>query len=159
MSYRPVIIELTKQAHLSVINSARAVPQDKMLWKVDGVGRTVLDMVQEIAKVPDIAREILIERRPPPFSEERIRAVLEERGRWKTLDECEQAMSTRLDLFYSTIESFPEEDLELKIVLPFDPSKPYSMANIMAYPYWNATYHLGQIGFIQTLYGDARMYF
>ena len=45
--------------------------------------------------------------------------------------------------------------------LPFGPGgsmKPFTIAEMADYPRWNFTYHLGQIGYIQTLYGDNAMH-
>ena len=56
------------------------------------------------------------------------------------------------------IENYPEGDLDRMIALPFMPDLKLSVAEILASPYWNLTYHLGQINFIQTTYGDMEMH-
>ena len=45
--------------------------------------------------------------------------------------------------------------------LPFGPGgsmQTFTVAELTEYPRWNANYHQGQIGYIQTLYGDRDMH-
>ena len=52
----------------------------------------------------------------------------------------------------------PDADLDKKRWLPYDGGRDFTMPEMMDYPRWNFNYHLGQIAYIQTLYGDKEMH-
>lgn len=158
MSYIKHMIELTVEAHENMMKTARAVPEGKLTWRVNDVGRSALDMVQEVATVPDIARYMVENMRAAVLAPEEIKGIREQRAQWVTLDKCEEEMNARLSKLYHAMNAFPENLLDTRIVLGYDSNRTYSMAHIMAYPYWNTTYHYGQINFIQTLLGDMQMH-
>ena len=70
---------------------------------------------------------------------------------------CEAKLRAHLELFVEEVRAFDPADLDVEIWLPFAGGMQQKMADVMAYPYWNIVYHLGQINFIQTLYGDTEM--
>lgn len=158
MRYQDQIIRLTQQQAESFIKNIRAIPEDKLNWSVEGAGRTPMDMLQEIAQAPGFAIPMLTNKACPPFDPESWGKAMEARKAWVTVDQCEAIMNENLEKLYAVIKDYPDADLPFEIDLPFVEGLRQSMADIMAYPYWNLSYHLGQICFVQILYGDKEMH-
>jgi hypothetical protein len=158
MSYQSQTIRMTKNATINIFRSARAMPKDKLTWAVLDEGRSVLDLLQECAQSPSWFDGILRNRGMEKFDEVDMKAALEQRNSWKTLDDCEEACLQFSENLYKTIENFPDNSLEEEIQLPFSENFVASFADICMFQYWNLVYHLGQINFIQTLYGDKDMH-
>ncbi|MFN3730271.1 MAG: hypothetical protein ACK4XJ_11240 [Fimbriimonadaceae bacterium] len=152
------MIRLTEEAHQTFLAYMRHTPEDKRTWSVLGVGRTPLALMQEIAMAPTWAIEMLAARACMEYDEQRMAADAALMGSWDTFDKCEAVLRENLDRFYELVRTFPQDELGLEIRLTFANDLPQSMADLMSFPYWNTTYHLGQLAFIQTLYGDKAMY-
>ena len=50
----------------------------------------------------------------------------------------------------ATIRSVQDEDLGIEIQMPWGP---FTLAQILSYPYWNMSYHEGQINYIASILG------
>jgi hypothetical protein len=153
MQFTTQLIRMTESVHADFVRNIWAMPEDKLNWSVLDAGRTPLSLFQEVANAPTYALPMLATRACPPFDPAMMEAIMAEQAKLDTLDKCEEAMKENLQKLYEAIRTFPESDLEIEIDLPFAEGMRQSMADIMGYPYWNTSYHLGQIGFIQTLYG------
>jgi hypothetical protein len=115
-------------------------------------------MCRELAKCPDWALEIL---KAGGFEMSGDDNSGDEMGSWATLDDCETASKAKLAAYFAYLSEYPDDKLSDTMDLPFGPGgtmKTFTVPEAMDYPRWNATYHLGQIGYIQTLYGDKSMY-
>jgi hypothetical protein len=158
MDYRQQLIRTTRDAAKGFVKNMRAIPADKLNWKVLDAGRSPMDLFQEVAQSPTYVIPILENRACPPWDPETFGALTAERQSWTTLDQCEAKLNESLDKWEACVRAFPEAEMPEEIDLPFVEGLRQSFADIMNYPYWNLSYHLGQICFIQTLYGDARMH-
>lgn len=156
MTYKDQIIRLTQGAVEHFLRSLKSMPTDKLEWSVNDLGRTPMDQFREIAQSPTWTVPLLKARSFPPFDPERFAQAKSERDTWD-LATCEAKLRENLELLYAEIRAFPDDELSTEIVLPFAGGITQSMADIMAYPYWNTVYHLGQINFVQILYGDNEM--
>ncbi|MCB8932689.1 MAG: hypothetical protein M9921_10300 [Fimbriimonadaceae bacterium] len=156
MNYRDQMIRLTQGAADHFVHSIKAMPAEKLEWSVNDAGRTAMDQFREIAQSPMWAVPLLKARSFPPFDPEVMAKAKEERDQWD-LATCETRYRENLEALYAEIRALPDDELAIEIVLPFAGGITQSMADIMAYPYWNTVYHLGQINFIQILYGDHEM--
>ncbi len=158
MSYSQFIITATKVAVAEVFKYAKAVPADKLDWKPLDEGRSVLDICKELAMCPTWTTMILKGQPMPDFDE----AAMEEFGKmsasWTTAEACEEVCLKNLEAFYAAAAEFPEARLTEKYTLPFDGGHEITQSENLAYPLWNFEYHQGQIAYIQTLYGDKKMY-
>lgn len=159
MKLQDYIIETTKEAEQSLMRAARAMPEDKLDWKVEGNGRSALEQLQECAQAPLWFTSIVQNfENPPSFDEEQFAQMQQQRKAWDTIDKCEAAMKEHSAALYKAIKAIPEGQLAKTNEFAFAPGKQFSMANMMFGHYWNLTYHIGQINFIQTLYGDTAMH-
>lgn len=156
MTYQEQIIRLTESGNRDFLRSVRATAEDKLEWKALDEGRTVLGMAQECAQSALWFAIMLEKRTGTPFPMDDYPKMQAERAAW-SLDDCERIMQENTERLAAATRATPDEDLEQVLTLPWGDIKA-SLADIMAYHYWNVTYHLGQVNFIQTLYGDKEMH-
>lgn len=148
------LIDVTREAMEEAFRYAKAVPRDKLDWKPLDAGQSVLSMARELAKCPDWAYDVLDGKGMEMDPDE---ATLAEMGSWASLDDCEAAGKEKLGRYFAFIADYPDAKLAETIDLPFGSGgsiRTFTMAQMMDYPRWNATYHQGQIAYVQTLYGD-----
>ena len=91
-------------------------------------------------------------------SQDAWQKMLEERAAWKTVDDCEKVSKENLTALFDAIKNCSDERLKDTQWLPYDGGRDFTIQEIMEYPRWNATYHLGQIAYIQILLGDKEMH-
>ncbi|MCE9558253.1 MAG: DinB family protein, partial [Armatimonadetes bacterium] len=88
------------------------------------------------------------------MSEEAMAQYGEAISKMTSFDECKATLDENLKTMNAAISAFPESRLSEEITLPWGT---FNFAEVMAIPAWNFDYHLGQINYIQTLYGDKEM--
>jgi hypothetical protein len=157
MKYQEYMASATQSAANEAFKYAKAVTADKVEWSPLDAGRSVLDQAREMAKCPDWACQLLTTG-SDDWSEEQVAAQKEEMGQWKTVEQCEAACNEKLKKLFVVFSEIPDSRLEEKKWLPYDGGRDFTVMEMMDYPRWNFNYHLGQIGYIQTLYGDKGMY-
>lgn len=158
MKLQDHMVQITRDAAKEAFRYARAVPEDKRDWKPLDLGRSVLDQCREMAMCPKWALDIISEAPQPEWDETTMEAVHKEGEQWNTVDECEAECNRRLELLFEFFGTMTDEHLAKTKWLPYDGGRDFTMAEMMDYPRWNFTYHLGQISYIQTLYGDKEMH-
>jgi len=158
MRIQDSMIERTQKAADEAFRYAAAVPQDKLTWKPLDSGRSVLDQMQEMAKCPDWAYNLVSGAAVPEINEDSMAAYKAEIAKWTTVEVCKAECQKRLDKLFELYKTLPDERLAETKWLPFSGGKDFTMPEMMGYPEWNFTYHAGQIAYIQTLYGDNEMY-
>jgi hypothetical protein len=157
MRYQDYIIEATQRAAEEAMRYARAVPVDKLDWKVLGEGRSVLDQAREMAKTPDWAYDI-IAGSTSEWNEETMEQQRAEMEQWKSIDDCMTVCNEKLRRLFDLYRSIPDEQLTETKWLRYEGGRDFMYLEMMDYPRWNFNYHVGQIAFIQTLYGDKEMH-
>lgn len=157
MRYQEQLIQDTKAATDALFKAARAMPADKLVWKVSDTARTALSLCAECAQMIPMTITMLETKTAPPMDETLMEQMGAQSATW-TLADCERICREESEKLYAVLRDYSDEDLQLPIDLPFG-DKDWRMTDVASYPLWNQTYHLGQISFIQTLYGDFEMYF
>ncbi|RYG43097.1 hypothetical protein EON79_17645 [bacterium] len=106
-----------------------------------------------MAVTPDWARFVLSGEMPDAEGDdaEKQRAEMEA---LKTVEDCEAVCLEKLPALFEAILAIPDEKFKETRWLPFQGGRDFTFEEMMDYPRWNFNYHLGQIGYIQTLYGD-----
>jgi hypothetical protein len=158
MRYQDQIAAATMTVVEDLFRSAHAMPEDKLNWTPLESKRSVINILQECAQAPNWFRGMLITRSMPDLKEEDFEKARAERAQWETLDECERICRENTEKLCAVIRSFPDEDLGLMVHIPFGGGMDKSMADVVMFHYWNIVYHIGQINYIQTLYGDYEMH-
>lgn len=158
MKLQEYLISSTCEAAKEAFSYAKAVPPDKIDWKPLDSGRSVLNICQEMALCPGWARETIEGSGEQEWNEETMAAIEAEKAKFATIEACEAECNRQLEALFDLFRSIPDERLKDTKWLPYDGGRDFTVAEMMEYPKWNFTYHLGQIGYIQTLYGDKDMH-
>lgn len=151
------MIDVTRAAAKEAFKYAKAVPQDKLEWKPLDNGRSVLDQCREMAQCAGWA-EGIIQGTAPEWNEETMAAIRKEQEQWQSVEDCETECNRRIERLSTLFQGMGDERLAETKWLPYDGGRDFTMAEMMDYPRWNFTYHLGQIAYVQTLYGDKEMH-
>lgn len=158
MKLQDYMVTETQKAADEAFKYAKAVPDDKLAWSATETGRTVLSLCREMAQCGGWAYDIISKEELPQWNEESMAAIQKEAEQWSTVEECQAECNNRLAKLFDLIKSLPDEKLADTKWLPYDGGRDFTVAEMMDYPRWNFNYHLGQIAYIQTLYGDKDMH-
>ena len=155
MTFLEQLIKKNRQVSIGLARTFRAMPPDKQTWRPLEMGRSALDQVQECAGLNRFALEIFRTGEVPGFDTEEFARLKQEHD---TADMALSLLKESTDQLVAAIEAFPVERLDEAITLPFGGGMPSSFGDLMFVTYWNMAYHVGQINYIQTLYGDNDMH-
>jgi hypothetical protein len=132
-----------------------AMPADKQDWKPLDAGRSALSQVQECAVINGFFASILRDRTVPEMPWEAYQAAC---AALDTPAKAAEALTASGPVLADAIVSFPDDMIDDTVTLPFGDGMVMTYTQIMFVAYWNMTYHIGQVAFIQTLYGDNEMH-
>lgn len=138
-----------------IVKHVQAMPPDKQTWKPLDNGRSALDMLQECAQFNRQFAKMIAQRSALEWNQEDAAAL---KAECDTVEKAMERFQKETESLAEAIAAFPTEHLEDQVALPWDPH-PTAFANAITMPYWNMVYHLGQICYIQTLYGDQNYYY
>jgi len=150
-------VDATQSAADEVFRYAKGVPAEKLDWKPLDGGRSVLDICRELAMTPTWAYDI-IQGAEANFDEESMAAMRAEQAKWTTVEHCRTQCNERLGKLAELFRSIADDRLKTARWLPYNGGRDHTVLEMMDYPRWNFNYHVGQIAYIQTLYGDKEMY-
>lgn len=143
------LADTTLRAATSIATALLNLPEDKRNWSPGGNARTALDMVAECA-INNEVTAALIEARKWADHDHAVylanKAELVASG-WESVKALLDKNTERL---VAVIRAVPDDALDIPIETPYG-SGPLS--GIMTYPYWNMSYHEGQINYIGSLLG------
>jgi hypothetical protein len=134
-----------------IIRATRAVPADKLEWKPFDNGRSALDQFQECAVSPEIFLRAL-NGGGYVYTDD----LRDKRKALKTIDEAEVALRKNTAELLKAMRETPDARLEEPIELPWGAT--WRLVDVMNMHFWNLTYHVGQINYIQTMLGDFEMH-
>jgi len=143
------LADATPKAAADLAEALGRIPENKRAWSTGGNARTALDQVAECALLTGYTAELIQTRTwsTRNFDEYVPRKEALIASGW-------DALRTRLQenahLAATAIRAVPTEALSEEIEMPFGKQ---TVVLILAYPYWNMTYHLGQINGIASLLG------
>lgn len=157
MDYRDHIITSAKDTQNNLFVQVRAVPSDKLSWKPEETARPAIDILAECCLSLGWVPMVLENRAFPDFTPELMAQFEVEKAKLDTIEKCQAKSDELMTAFEAAVRNFPEADLGVKISSPF--GKPeWSVFDVMELHNWNATYHTGQVCYIQTLLGDNAMH-
>lgn len=139
----------TQEAAQELVNAYQRIPEDKRRWSPEGKGRTALDQVIECALLNGYTADLIQNRQ---WAENAMETFHKEKSEvegwdWDTLQGKLQEGTKRV---IAALQAVPDSDLQDPIQSPWD-TRP--LAEYLAYPYWNMSYHQGQINYIASLLG------
>ena len=148
MNAQELLIYLTEKQIGRLFDIARKFPSDKLDWKATPCNRTALDMLQEIATALQVFMPGILSRKVE-FSPEVFGKWAEDRSKITNLDELERLAKEGMAELKQAIISTPEGEWSIKVDMPF-PGE-FNVADLLSYQYWNASYHEGQIMFLEMM--------
>ena len=142
------VVLVAREAGLEFFRFAAAVPSDRLDWRPENcAGQSVMRMAEEIALTPLWALSAMSEL-----------DWAQMRDQWKTVADCREAFLAHFALWEACVLAMPDSKLVETKWLPFNGGRDHTFLELLEYPRWNATYHLGQVAYVQTLYGDKEMH-
>jgi uncharacterized damage-inducible protein DinB len=148
-SLQAFLIPATQKAAENLEAAFLRIPEDKRAWKPMDKARTALDQAAEIAILTGHTADLVAGRQWTMGSDfsayEKAKAELSQD--WPGI---QALLKTNLAKMVAAIEAVPDADLPASIEMPWGPM---TLAEIMAYPYWNMAYHEGQINYIASMLG------
>ena len=158
MRYQDQLVRATQKALDDVCRAAQAVPVEKVDWEPQGLARSVLSQMQEVATTSRFLLPVIRDGTMPEFDEHARTEALRTRKSYDTLDKCIEAAKEATAEFCQAVADFPDDRLEEEMTLPFGGGMTATMADILALPSWNMIYHHGQINYVQLMLGDRQMH-
>jgi len=147
------LIAMNNQAVDMFFGAVRKMPAEKQTWKPLDEGRSALEQAQELATAPEMFLMHLAPDRTPKYSSfEEASAA----GAQMDLDACEAECKSLTAEINDAIAKMTPEQMAAKHAMPW--GMEHSGGEIAGFHYWNTVYHLGQVNYIQTLYGDRDMF-
>ena len=142
------------RAGAAVFARAEKVPAEKLEWSPLNEGRTVLSLVQECALCPTWTVGVL---KTKKYEDDPNQSMEQYEAAAKAITDVasgEAAFAKNVAALKEAIDAFPEADMSEEITIPWGT---FRFVDLMFVPAWNCHYHVGQINYIQTLYGDKEM--
>lgn len=152
MKIQDYMIDATKAAAAEVFRYAKTVPADKRDWQPEGA-RSVSNLAWEMAMCPTWAYDLIDGREEGNSSSPGLDPTQP-----LSVEEYEKECNARIEKLAELYPTLSDERLKETKWLPFDGGRDFTVLEMMDYPRWNFNYHLGQICYIQTMYGDKEMH-
>lgn len=147
------LIAMNNQAVEMLFGAVKKMPADKQTWKPLDEGRSALEQCRECATVADMFQSNIDPNHTPRWAS--FEEMSAESSTWD-LDKCEaECKATTAKLNQAIAKMTPEQMVEMH-TMPW--GMEHSGGEIAGFHYWNLVYHLGQVNYIQTLYGDRDMF-
>lgn len=148
-SLHDFLISATKKASEDLETALLRLPEDKRGWSPGGKARTALDQVAECAIVGGKTADLITTHIWPvdmdfeQYAREKEALAKDEKATLALLKE-----NTAIAI--AAISAVSEADLGISINMPWGTM---TLVQVMARPYWNMSYHEGQINYIASILG------
>ncbi len=144
MTLQEFFVTATRKAMTDLEKALDSLPEDKRNYSPGGAARTALDMVAECALLNGITAQVVVERKMlANFDYNEFTQTKATLARQPEV--LHTLLQSSTEKFIAAIESVPTDDLGVEVELPWGKM---TIAQILAYPYWNMSYHEGQIYYI-----------
>jgi uncharacterized damage-inducible protein DinB len=154
-SVQEFLAEATQKADDDLTVALELIPQEKRSWKPTAAARSALDQIAECA-ILNGSIVNMIENRYGPPAEFMAKFVSVKEALAQDEEAARALLETNTALVIAAIQAVPDEELDTNIPLPWGPKTwgTKTLRDICAHPYWNMTYHQGQIVYIASLLGE-----
>ena len=141
------LVEVTRKAAEDLIAAVEGLPAEKRAWRPLEKGRSAADQAAECAILNGSTAKILWEREwDRDFSFEQYERDRAELARdWEAV---KAVLRENTEKVIAAIEGFPPEEMAGEVAAPWGPM-PFT--RVLSYPYWNMSYHEGQVNYIASL--------
>jgi len=145
-SVQEFLVSITEQAAKDLITAAQEVPAESLTWQPLDKGRTALDQLAECVILGGYTADVLKERN---WAEGAFADYGERKAAMdKDLETLAAKLNEMVPALAAAIRDLTYEELDKEITTPFGPM---TLEKIATYPYWNMSYHQGQITYIEIM--------
>ena len=143
------LADAAQKAAANLESALLRIPEDKRCWSPAETSRSAMDQVAECAILNGSTVGIITTRAWPKNDDMSgfVNAKAELARDWNAAKALLDENTARV---VATIRAVPDEDLGVVVQFPWGPS---TLAEVIAYPYWNMSYHEGQINYIASILG------
>ena len=142
------LAEATQKAAADLEAAVLRVPEDKRSWSPMDKARTALDQAAECAMLNGFGAELITTR---VWSMNDFGAYQQAKAELaKDWNAVKALLDENTPKLIAAIKAAPDADLGVEIPMPWGSE---SLAKVLAYPYWNMSYHEGQINYIASMLG------
>ena len=144
---------MTREAWEGLMRTAAFVPAEKRDWIPQGKTRTIHGILAECVTQPEWHADFLRTGEFPPFDREvneRAKAEL------NSLEKIKVRGEASIRRLCEILEAVPDAKLAESRAMPWGMTM--TGADQLFISYWNLTYHLGQVSYVQMLLGDTEMH-
>lgn len=150
---KQLLLTLVGQSKHELVNTFRAVPDDKLNWKPFDSGRAALDLFCEAANTFKLAGDFVASKGEEKPLVEKFKQLRAESANW-TKQKALDAMEANYAAFKAAFEALDAELLETPVTMPFGGGMTLPFGVWAMIPHRTCTSRFAQINYIQTLYGD-----
>ena len=140
------LADATRKAMTSLEETYLKLPEDKRNWCPMGSARTAADMLAECAIMNDVSGLIQNRKMPDDFDYAAFQGRKAELG--KNWEEMKKLLHESTERGIASIHTVSADELQEVVPMPFGS---FTIAQIISYPYWNMSYHEGQINYLLTM--------
>lgn len=148
MKMQDYLADVTQNATTELIAALEQIPEDKRGWSPDAKARTPLDVFAECALLTGATADLLIERQWKGDMDAFFKAKAEAAALpWS---ELKAMLERNTEQVIRVIQGLPDDALAVEVPMPWGTE---TLKSIAGYPYWNMSYHLGQINYVASILG------
>jgi len=136
-----------EQSGVEMLLTLARTPDEKLEWKAEPTARSVMDFVKECAVHCDEWAQILEDFAWPEQFKTRVGAITNR-------EEAVHEMQGSVGRLAAAIRAVPDDKTDQAVKAPWQEAP---IGFWMTYAAGHNQYHIGQMNFIQTLYGDMGM--
>ncbi len=137
----------TEQGAKNLFDALLALPEAKREWRPADTARTALDMVAECALNNGYTADMIQNRAWGAPAYDACMAIQSETAA-DDISDLQKLLEANTKRVAVAIRATPDDAMDVEIDTPFGIM---TVAQSIAYPYWNMSYHEGQINFIGSL--------
>ena len=138
----------TQKAAADLKDALLRLPEDKRNYSPAETSRSALDQVAECAILNGYTTDLITTRQ---WKQDAMAQFLEDKtALMQGEDKVTALLEENAQKLAAVIRAVPDDALETEIQLPW---QKMTLAEVIAYPYWNMSYHQGQINYIASLLG------
>ena len=140
---------LTEKATADLQTALDRIPEDKRAWSPAEKSRTAMDQFAECAILNGSTAKLLKDRTwdgqaaMDAFFKQKEELANDYAG-------AKALLAENMPKLVAAIRALTDDDLAVSVDMPWGPM---TLGQIMTYPYWNMSYHEGQINYIASMLG------
>lgn len=139
----------TQKAANSLAAALLRLPEDRRGWSPESTARTALDQVAECAILNGYTADLI---RTGQWAASAFDTFPGEKSAAVALgaDRLNALLQENTQKAIDALRAVPDDALNRDVAMPWGSQ---TLAEIIAYPYWNMTYHEGQINYLASMLG------